>query len=60
MAEDLTALAQACAGNSPNPRAIWLFDGSPSYVVFELIPSRSIAACIRFDGSLRVPDADAT
>jgi hypothetical protein len=60
VAEDFEALAQACNQNADNSCHIWIFDGVPSYVVFELQPSREIAGCLRFEGSLREAERDAT
>ena len=52
-AKAMESLASKCRTNSGNPCAIWLFDGvEKSYAVFELMPSRIVAECMQFEGSI--------
>jgi hypothetical protein len=46
-------LSEACRANEGNPCSIWMLEGTDlSFVIYELMPSKIVAGCIRFNGSL--------
>ena len=51
IAAQFLSLANQCMANTGLPCKVWVFEGNKfSYAAFELQPSASVAACIRFDG----------
>jgi hypothetical protein len=52
LAEEMRTLSKHCEANAGNPCAVWVFEGAEfSYALFELLPSRAVAACFEFKGS---------
>jgi hypothetical protein len=55
LAEEMRTLSKHCEANADNPCAIWVFEGAEfSYALFELLPSRVVAACFKFEGSFGI------
>lgn len=53
LSSEMQALAELCASNAGNPSAVWLFEGTSfSFAAFELLPSRHVAGCFRFEGAV--------
>jgi hypothetical protein len=51
IAKQMKVLSERCQANGHNPSSIWYFAGKEgSFAVFELLPSRSIAACLKLEG----------
>jgi hypothetical protein len=50
-ARQMKVLAERCRANGGNPSSIWYFSGGEgSFAVFELLPSRHIAVCLKMKG----------
>jgi hypothetical protein len=50
-ARQMKVLSERCLANGNNPSSIWYFSGKESsFTVFELLPSRSIAVCLKIGG----------
>jgi hypothetical protein len=53
LSNEMQALSEQCKANAGNFCAIWVFEGSSSsYAVFELLPSRVMAGCFKFEGPI--------
>ena len=53
VAAAMLSLSEQCKVNDESPCSIWLLEGAiSSFAIFELMPSRTVAGCLRFEGAL--------